>query len=81
MGTYSNPTLQKSISSIRPSTNSSSVDQGLAAMIKNRQNAIAANEQRNETNWKLRQGALAEVGVAKQTLIDAGKASKINMES
>ena len=81
MGTYSNPTLQKSISSIRPSTNSSSADQGLAAMITNRQNAIAANEQRNETNWKLRQGALAEVGVAKQTLIDAGKASKINMES
>lgn len=81
MGTYSNPSLQKSISSVRPSTNSSSADQGLAAMIKNRQNAIAANEQRNETNWKLRQTALDEVATDKQTLIDAGKESKINMES
>jgi len=81
MGTYSNPSLQKSISSVRPSTNSSSADQGLAAMIKNRQNAIAANEQRNETNWKLRQKALDEVATDKQALIDAGKESKINMES
>ena len=81
MGTYSNPSLQKSISSVRPSTNSSSVDQGLAAMITNRQNAIAANEQRNETNWKLRQTALDDVATDKQTLIDAGKKSKINMES
>jgi hypothetical protein len=81
MGTYSNPASQKSISSIRPSTNSSSVDQGLAAMITSRQNAIAANEKRNETNWKLRQKALAEVGTANQTLIDAGKANKLNMES
>jgi hypothetical protein len=83
MGTYSNPALQKSISSVRPSTSSNSraADQGLSAMIKNRQKAIADNELRNETNWKLRQTALADVGTAKQTLIDAGKKSKINMES
>ena len=83
MGTYSNPALQKSISSVRPSTssNSRSADQGLAAMIKNRQQAIAANELRSETNWKLRQTALDEVGVANQALVDAGKKSKIDMES
>jgi hypothetical protein len=83
MGTYSNPALQKSISSVRPSTSSNSraADQGLAAMIKNRQQAIADNELRSETNWKLRQTALDEVGVANQALVDAGKKSKIDMES
>ena len=68
MATYYNPGLLKSHPASNGNSNrGSGADPALAAMIKNRQNAIAQNERNSKTNWNIRQTALTlRLGLPKQ---------------
>jgi hypothetical protein len=79
MGTYYNPGLQKSYSS--NFRKDKPVDAGLLSLIKSRQQAIAKDKLRSANNWKIRQQTLEKTDVDQQTLIDAGKAQGVDMES
>lgn len=79
MGTYYNPGLQKSYSS--NFRKDKPVDAGLLSLIKSRQQAIAKDKLRSANNWKIRQETLEKTDVDQQTLIDAGRAKGVDVES
>jgi hypothetical protein len=79
MGTYYNPGLQKSYSS--NFRKDKPVDAGLLSLLKSRQQAIAKDKLRSANNWKIRQQTLEKIDVDQQTLIDAGRAKGVDVES
>lgn len=82
MATYYNPGLLKSHPASNGNSNrGSGADPALAAMIKNRQNAIAQNERNSKTNWNLRQTALNETNTDLQSLLTAGGEKGLDTET